>query len=64
MHENLNNVSFGKPDGGTNLHAGFKAAGEMFSGACATAKKYIVVMSDGEPTLFLGEKNDWNKHEF
>ena len=50
-----NNVSFGTPNGGTNLHAGLIKANELLSSNTipSDAKKYVVIISDGEPTFYI-----------
>ena len=52
---NLDNADFGTPDGGTNLHSGLVKAKELLSDESVpeNANKYIVVISDGEPTYYL-----------
>ena len=53
-NENLNNANFGEADGATNLHAGLKRAETLLDSVSEEdASKYIVVISDGEPTYYL-----------
>ncbi len=59
-HENFDAVNFGDPDGGTNLHDGLLKAQDMLNTQCTIpeAKKYVVVMSDGQPTFFIGDNDE------
>ena len=65
-HEGLATSDFGSPNEGTNLHDGLVKAGEYFSTIPeedqATALKYIVVMSDGEPTYYNYTGRDGKLH--
>jgi len=51
---------FGTAGGGTNLHEGLIKAQEYLTSGIteedkATAKKYVVVMSDGQPTYYISD---------
>lgn len=55
--EDVNNESlFGSANGGTNLDAGLQEAQKLFQDTQIDEKalKYVVVMSDGEPTYYNG----------
>ena len=55
--EDVNNESlFGSANGGTNLDAGLQRAQKLFQDTQIEEKalKYVVVMSDGEPTYYNG----------
>ena len=55
--EDVNNKSlFGSANGGTNLDAGLQEAQKLFQDTQIDEKalKYVVVMSDGEPTYYNG----------
>ena len=55
--EDVNNESlFGSANGGTNLDAGLQEAQKLFQDTQIEEKalKYVVVMSDGEPTYYNG----------
>ena len=56
-NKDFSNVKFGKPKGGTNLHAGLYEANKLLtaSNVKKDAIKYVVVISDGEPTLYYDE---------
>ena len=68
----LTSDKFGSPNGGTNLQAGLRKANELLSSiADADAKKYVVVISDGQPTFYYdnkgytkGEGNTTNKNTY
>ena len=51
------NVDFGTPNGGTNLQAGLYEANELLTSSSVKedAIKYVVVISDGEPTLYYDD---------
>lgn len=53
-NENLDDVFFGDVDGGTNLHSGLIRANELLTNKKipSNAKKYVVIISDGEPTYY------------
>ena len=53
----FSNVNFGTPNGGTNLYAGLYEANELLtaSNIKKDAIKYVVVISDGEPTLYYDD---------
>lgn len=57
-NKDFSNVNFGTPNGGTNLYAGLYEANELLtaSNIKKDAIKYVVVISDGEPTLYYDEK--------
>lgn len=64
---NFNSVNFEKafsgtdngntaaPNGGTNTEAGLRAAKEMLKTAPSDAIKYVVLISDGEPTFYYNK---------
>ena len=56
-NKDFSNVKFGTPKGGTNLHAGLYEANKLLtaSNVKKDAIKYVVVISDGEPTLYYDE---------
>ena len=56
-NKDFSNVKFGTPNGGTNLHAGLYEANKLLtaSNVKKDAIKYVVVISDGEPTLYYDE---------
>ena len=60
LSNDLSDADFGEPDGGTNLHAGLIKADEMLSDESipANAKKYVVIISDGQPTLYINANGD------
>lgn len=57
---NFDSVNFGSPDGGTNLHAGLIEANRLLSDSSIpeNAKKYVVIISDGEPTLYIDDNGN------
>lgn len=56
-NKDFSHVKFGTPDGGTNLQAGLYEANELLtaSNVKKDAIKYVVVISDGEPTLYYDD---------
>lgn len=68
----LTSDDFGSPIGGTNLQAGLIKANELLSSvADEKARKYVVVISDGQPTFYYdnkgytkGEGNTTNKNTY
>lgn len=50
-------VNFGSPDGGTNLYAGLYEANKLLTSdkVPKDAIKYVVVISDGEPTYYYDD---------
>ena len=56
-NKDFSNVNFGTPNGGTNLYAGLYEANELLtaSNIKKDAIKYVVVISDGEPTLYYDD---------
>ena len=55
LNNDLSDANFGSPSGGTNLHAGLIEANELLSNSSIpeNAKKYVVIISDGEPTYYI-----------
>ena len=55
---NLDSTDFGSANGGTNLHAGLYEANELLSDTSIpeNAVKYVVVISDGQPTFYYDNK--------
>ncbi len=53
----FSNVNFGYPDGGTNLYAGLYEANKLLTSdkVPKDAIKYVVVISDGEPTYYYDD---------
>ena len=53
----FSNVNFGSPDGGTNLYAGLYEANKLLTSdkVPKDAIKYVVVISDGEPTYYYDD---------
>ena len=53
----FSNVNFGYPDGGTNLYAGLYEANKLLTSKKVPkdAIKYVVVISDGEPTYYYDD---------
>ena len=51
----LDDANFGSPNGGTNLEAGLYEANKLLEKAPADAYKYVVVISDGQPTFYYDE---------
>ena len=51
----LDDANFGSPNGGTNLEAGLYEANKLLEEAPADAYKYVVVISDGQPTFYYDE---------
>ena len=53
-NSNLNNADFGSADGGTNLQGGLYEANKLLSNSDipSDAYKYVVVISDGQPTFY------------
>ncbi|MDD6878753.1 MAG: VWA domain-containing protein, partial [bacterium] len=49
-NSNLNDVNFGKASGSTALGAGISQATNLLNSVKVDANKYIVIISDGEPT--------------
>lgn len=49
-NSNLNDVNFGIANGNTALGDGINAAEKLLDGVKTDANKYIIIMSDGEPT--------------
>lgn len=59
-NDDLDDADFGTPSGGTNLHAGLKEANKLLSEIPEEDKdayKYVVVISDGQPTYYVKENN-------
>ena len=56
-NKDFSNVNFGTPNCGTNLYAGLYEANELLtaSNIKKDAIKYVVVISDGEPTLYYDD---------
>ena len=56
-NKDFSNVNFGTPNGGTNLYAGLYEANELLtaSNIKKDAIKYVVIISDGEPTLYYDD---------
>lgn len=69
---NLDNEDFGSPYGGTNLHAGLLEAQTLLDAITdEDAYKYVVVISDGQPTFYYdnngytnGDGNSTNKNTY
>jgi len=61
---NLDNANFGVPGGATNLHSGLLKANELLSSDSipSNANKYIVVISDGQPTYYLTDVSNLNSY--
>ena len=55
---NLDSTDFGSANGGTNLQAGLLKANELLSDTSIpeNAVKYVVVISDGQPTFYYDNK--------
>ena len=53
---------FGEPSGVTNITAGLYEANKLLSGVSNTANKYIVLISDGAPTLYY-DNNGYTRGE-
>ena len=55
---NLDSTDFGSANGGTNLHAGLYEANELLNNSSipSDAYKYVVVISDGQPTFYYDNK--------
>ena len=55
---NLNSTDFGSANGGTNLQAGLYEANKLLnaSNIPSDAYKYVVVISDGQPTFYYDNK--------
>ena len=55
---NLDDANFGSANGGTNLQAGLLKANELLSDTSIpeNAVKYVVVISDGQPTFYYDNK--------
>ena len=55
---NLDSTNFGSANGGTNLHAGLYEANKLLnaSNIPSDAYKYVVVISDGQPTFYYNNK--------
>ena len=53
----FSNVNFGTPNGGTNLYAGLYEANKLLTSdkVPKDAIKYVVVISDGEPTYYYDD---------
>ena len=60
LENDLSDANFGNPDGGTNLHAGLIEANRLLSDSSIpeNAKKYVVIISDGEPTLYIDDNGN------
>ena len=57
-NSNFDNVNFGNTYGGTNLYAGLYEANKLLSNknvVPSDAIKYVVVISDGEPTFYYDD---------
>ena len=71
-NKNLDEADFDYPNGGTNLQAGLYEANELLSSITdKNAYKYVVVISDGQPTFYYdnkgytkGEGNTTNKNTY
>ncbi len=57
-NKNLDDANFGSANGGTNLQAGLLKANELLSDTRIpeNAVKYVVVISDGQPTFYYDNK--------
>ena len=57
-NKNLDDANFGSANGGTNLQAGLLKANELLSDTSIpeNAVKYVVVISDGQPTFYYDNK--------
>ena len=57
-NKNLDDANFGSANGGTNLQAGLLKADELLSDTSIpeNAVKYVVVISDGQPTFYYDNK--------
>ena len=51
----LTSDDFGSPNGGTNLQAGLYEANKLLEKAPVDAYKYVVVISDGQPTFYYDD---------
>ena len=56
-NKDFSNVNFGTPNGGTNLYAGLYEANKLLTSKKVPkdAIKYVVVISDGEPTYYYDD---------
>ena len=70
---NLDSTDFGSANGGTNLHAGLYEANKLLNNSSipSDAYKYVVVISDGQPTYYYdnegythGEGNSTNAETY
>ncbi len=61
---NLDSSNFGSANGGTNLHAGLYEANKLLNASSipSDAYKYVVVISDGQPTFYY-DSNGYTKGE-
>ena len=55
---NLDSVSFGEPDGGTNITDGLISAKNLLDSAPENAKKVVVFVGDGAPTYGVDSNGD------
>lgn len=58
----------GNIEGGTNIGDGIRYALNTLNNGSSTAKKYVVLMSDGEPTFYMynssGDKYLWTAYDY
>ena len=59
-NKNLDDANFGSANGGTNLQAGLLKANELLSDTSIpeNAVKYVVVISDGQPTYYYDNEGN------
>ena len=50
-------------EGGTNCEAGLVTASEVFSTSRSDAQKYLIFLSDGEPTYYYANGRDYCKND-
>ncbi|SHH03366.1 PA14 domain-containing protein [Tepidibacter thalassicus DSM 15285] len=57
----INKINSLQPDGGTNIGDGLRKAYYKFSNSNQNTRKYVILMTDGEPTFhsYIVKKFDW-----
>ena len=57
LKNTIDSIPSSKEDQGTNVHAGLLKAKDLLSSSGTDTQKIIILLSDGEPTFYLGSNN-------
>ena len=57
LKDTINSIPSSKGGQGTNVHAGLLKAKKLLSSSGTDTQKIIILLSDGEPTYYLGSNN-------